>query len=318
MDHRLDEKITDNRNAELYISPLTVLLFLALLMIFGMLIGSSATYLLGKYFGYSLKETMDTLNVDSGIQKRNFIRYSLLVNHIILFILPPLVLAFTFFKKKWYKFLGWRKLSFEKLIINGLVGSFLIIVSMPLVQFVYYWNKQLPLPEWARAIDVQTNESIKNLLVTDASWELFFNIFVIAIIPAIGEEMVFRGVVQRKLERWFGNPVYAIWVAAVVFSGFHLQIEGFFPRLLLGALLGYLFYWSKSLWIPIIVHFVNNALQIVAMHFFEKDISTIDLEKIDHIPIWGALLSLLLILAIGRFLININQTAQQQTKPLIP
>ena len=318
MDHGFDEEITVEKDMGFPISPLTVLLILALLMIFGMLLGSGATFLTGKYFGYSLKETMDNLHADSGIQKRNFIRISFLVNHLLLFVLPPLLLSFIFLKKKWYQFLAWKKLSLEKLIINGLVGSFLILVSMPLVQYVYYWNKSLPLPEWARTIDTTTNEAIKNLLVTDASWELFFNILVIAIIPAIGEEMVFRGVLQRKLEHWFGNPSFAIWIAAAIFSGFHLQLEGFFPRLLLGALLGYLFYWSKSLWIPIIVHFVNNALQIVAMHFFEKDISGIDIEKISHVPIWSALLSLLLVLAISRFLINYNQSHKQHTKAITP
>ena len=316
MNHQLDESLSDQHDIEMYISPLTLLLFLALLMIFGMLLGSGTIYLIGKYFGYSLTETMDTLGPESGIEKRNFIRFSLLSNHLILFIMPPLVLAIVFFKKKWYTFLGWKKLGFEQLLINSLVGSFLILVSMPLVQYVYYWNKQLPLPQWARAIDDSTNEAIKNLLVTDAPWELFFNIFVIAIIPAIGEEMVFRGVIQRRLEKWSGNPFIAIWLAATIFSAFHLQLEGFFPRLLLGALLGYLFYWTKSLWIPIIVHFVNNALQIVAMHFFEKDISTIDIEAIDQVPIWGALISILLILAISRFLIQFNSSDKKQNEKL--
>jgi CAAX protease family protein len=316
MHHQSDENYSDLQDIETYISPLTILLFLALLMMFGILLGSGTTYLLGKYFGYSLKETMDYLSPESGIEKRNFIRFTLLANHIVLFIVPPVILAILFFKRKWYKFLGWKKLGLEQLIINGLVGSFLILVSMPFVQYIYYWNKQLPLPQWAKTIDDSTNEAIKNLLHTDASWELFFNIFVIAIVPAIGEEMVFRGVVQQRLEKWIGKPDFAIWIAAAIFSGFHMQLEGFFPRLFLGALLGYLFYWTRSLWIPIIVHFVNNALQIVAMHFFEKDISTIDIEKIDQVPIWGALISILLILVISRFLINFNSLAKKQNKEI--
>ncbi len=314
MDHYSPGEKASKDDIGLYISPLTILLFLALLMIFGMLLGSGTTYLIGKYFGFSLKETMDTLGPQSGITKRNFIRLSLLANHVILFILPPIVLAYIFFKQKWYKFLNWRKLTMDKLIINGLVGSFLILVSMPLVQYIYYWNKKLPLPVWAKTIEENTNEAIKNLLITDASWELFFNIFVIAIIPAIGEEMVFRGVIQRRIEKWSKNPTIAIWFAALIFSGFHMQLEGFFPRLLLGALLGYLFYWSKSLWIPIIVHFVNNAMQVLAMYFFEKNMTTVDIEKIDQMPIWGAILSLLFIYLISRFLIQFNKPHISQIK----
>lgn len=312
MEDRLEDDHSDAEDIESYISPLTILLLLALLILFGMLLGSGTSYLLGQYFGYSLKETMDNLSVDSGIDKRNFIRFTLMANHLILFVLPPLILAITFYKKKWYKFLDWKKLKAEEFIVNGLVGSFLVVASMPLVQYIYYWNKKLPLPEWARTIEEHTNEAIKNLLHTDASWELFFNIFVIAIIPAVGEEMVFRGVLQKRMEKWFGNPVIAIWVAAIIFSAIHVQLEGFFPRLLLGAILGYLFYWTKSLWIPILVHFTNNALQIVAMYFYKKDLSAIDPEKLDQVPIWGALISLILILFISRFLITFNGIAAKQ------
>lgn len=304
-----DQNIAEQESIESYISPITILLFLALLMLFGMLLGRSATYLIGEYFGYSLKETMDSLGPDSGIQKRNFIRFSLLINHIILFVLPPLVLAFAFFKMKWYKFLGWRKIKLEKLIINSLVGSVFLFASMPLVQYLYFLNKKLPLPEWARTIDHSANEMIKNLLITEAPWELFFNIFVIAIIPAIGEEMIFRGIIQRRFEKLFGQPHIAIWVAAALFSGFHMQLEGFIPRMLLGAILGYLFYWSKSLWIPIIIHFINNGIQILLMYFFATEIVAMDLEKVDKVPIWGALISLLLVLVIGYFIKNYNMSS---------
>ncbi len=312
MNHQLDEDANSSNNQEVFISPLTILLFLALLIIFGMLLGSGATYLIGKYFGLSLKETMDTLASDSGIQKRNFVRFSLLANHFLLFVIPPLILAYTFFKKKWYKFLGLRKMKFENFIINTLVGTILLLVSMPLVQFLYIWNKKLPLPEWARTIEENTGNAIKNLLITDAPWELFFNIFVIAIIPAIGEEMVFRGVIQRRIEKGLKNPHLAVWISAFLFSVFHMQLEGLFPRLVLGALLGYLFYWSKSLWIPIFVHFMNNGLQVIAMYFYSKDISNVDINQVESVPIWGALISTILILIISRFLITFNQVPKTE------
>ncbi len=305
--NQLEEKHTTNQNSlESYISPITILLFLAVLILFGMMLGRSASFLICEYFGYSLKETMDSLAIENSIRKRNFIRFSLLTTHIFSFVLPPLVLAYAFFKRKWYKFLGWRKIKFEKFIINTLVGSVLLFASLPLVQYLYFLNKKLPLPEWARTIDQSVNEMIKNLLVTEAPWELVFNIFVIAVIPAIGEEMIFRGVIQKRFEKWFGNAHLAIWGAAAVFSAFHMQLEGFIPRMVLGAVLGYLFYWSKTLWVPILIHFVNNAIQILVMYFYASEVMTIDLEKVDHVPIWGAIISLVLALYIAYFLKRYN------------
>jgi len=311
IEHQDNEAINNQQDSSLYLSPLAILLFLSLLILIGMLLGSGLSYIIGKSFGYSLRDIMDTLSPESGIEKRNFIRISLLANHCVLFVLPPFVLAYALLKKRWYKFLAWRALPFESLLMNTVVGSIMLLVSMPLVQYVYHWNQQLPIPEWARMIDNNTTETIKNLLLTEAFWELPFNILVVAIIPAIGEEMVFRGVIQRQFKKWFTNPHLSIWFAAMLFSAFHVQLEGFFPRMLLGALLGYLYYWSKSLWIPILIHFLNNGLQVLVIYYFAQDLSNINLEKTTTIPIWGALLSLLLLLAISRVLISYNQAQMQ-------
>lgn len=312
MDQPVNQDITEKPNPEAYISPLTILLFLTLLILFGMFLGSSAIYFIGKYFNLSLQETMDMLGSDNTIQKRNFIRTSLLANHLFLFVIPPFILSYIFFKKKWYKFLAWKKLSVDTFLVNFLVGTILLFVSMPLVQYLYYLNKQLPIPNWARTMDESTNEMIKNLLVTEAPWELFFNIFVIAVIPAIGEEMIFRGVIQRRFEKMLGNIHLAVWSAAIIFSLFHMQLEGFLPRLVLGALLGYLFYWSKSLWIPVLIHFLNNGLQIVAAYFFMDELSKLEFEKVNTVPIWAALISIFLLLGISRFLINFNRSKHRK------
>jgi len=96
-------------------------------------------------------------------------------------------------------------------------------------------------------------------------------LLVIAAIPAVSEELFFRGIVQTKLVAYFKNPHWAIWLGAVFFSAFHFQFEGFFPRIVLGAVLGYLYYWSINLWIPIILHFFNNAMLVSAPFFAISD-----------------------------------------------
>lgn len=280
-------------------SPITILLLMVLLMLLGMFLGSITTMILGKFYGLSLKETIDGLSELNTIEKRNFIRISTILNHLFLFVSPPVILAYIFMKRKWYKMLGLRNLDFKSWIYNLLYGGILLLVSMPFVQYLYNINKQLPLPTWATNIEDSTNQMIKSLLVIEQPWELMFNFLVVAVIPALGEEFVFRGILQKRLEHWFVNHHTAIWLSALIFSLFHLQLEGFLPRMFLGALLGYLFYWTKSLWIPIFVHFLNNAIMILAMFFISRgDYTYAKLENTEAVPLWGALLSFVLILFI--------------------
>ena len=103
----------------------------------------------------------------------------------------------------------------------------------------------------------------------DSIIDLVFNLLVIAIIPAIGEELFFRGYLQQKLIKWNRSPHIGIIITAILFSIIHFQFSGLIPRFILGVLLGYIFYWSSSLWIPIIAHFVNNA-QVLIIAYVNK------------------------------------------------
>ena len=99
---------------------------------------------------------------------------------------------------------------------------------------------------------------------------LLFNLFMIAFIPALAEEMLFRGVLQRILGEWFRNYHIAIWVVAILFSLAHYQLSGFIPRIFLGALFGYLYLWTSSIWIPVIAHFTNNGMAVIYYYFFYR------------------------------------------------
>jgi len=85
----------------------------------------------------------------------------------------------------------------------------------------------------------------------------------IAILPAIGEELLFRGVLQRIFANWTKNIHLGVWIAAILFSAMHMQFYGFLPRMMLGVLFGYLFVWSGSLLLPILCHFINNGSAVI-------------------------------------------------------
>ena len=146
-------------------------------------------------------------------------------------------------------------------------SAFLVIVIMMLITPFIGWllemNMSIPFPDWILRLGNDSEKIVESFLKMNHLGDLLFNLLVIAIVPAIGEELLFRGYLQQSFSKWLSNPHVAIIVTAVLFSAIHLHFQGFLPRFILGVLLGYLFYWSGSLWLPILAHFANNAQAVI-------------------------------------------------------
>ncbi|WP_128547856.1 CPBP family intramembrane glutamic endopeptidase [Larkinella soli] len=197
----------------------------------------------------------------------------------------------------------------------------LTIAFMPFDGLIIEWNRNMSLPDslsglenWMRQKEDQLSELTTFLTTFTTPWQLAIAIFVIGVIPAIGEEVLFRGLVQRKLQQWFGNPHLAVWIAALIFSAIHVQFYGFIPRTLLGALFGYLYVWSGNLWVPILAHFVNNGFTVLMVWLYRRQMVSIDIENTDSVPLTGALFSLLL--TVG-FLIYFRRSNQLPSHPYV-
>lgn len=183
--------------------------------------------------------------------------------------------------------------------------SLLVLVTVALVvgiSPITEWNAEVQLPSWLGAFGDFMNEmerQAKQLTdamtsgMTPASFALIF--IVVAIIPAIGEELVFRGLIQTELQRAVGNPHLGIWLTAIFFSAFHMQFFGFFPRMFIGALLGYLYFWSGNLWYPIVGHFLNNGLQLIGIYLMQLNVLDFDVESTEQAPLPLVGISLLLL-----------------------
>lgn len=141
------------------------------------------------------------------------------------------------------------------------------------------------------------------MLKADHLGGLLFNLLIIALIPAVGEELTFRGVLQQGLSRRM-NPHVAIILAAAIFSFIHFQFYGFLPRMFLGILLGYMFYVSGSLWTSILMHFVNNGTAVVLYYLNDKGIINVDVDHFGAMPptmvVISAAVTLALIVACWR------------------
>lgn len=181
--------------------------------------------------------------------------------------------------------------SFKPLSLKTSVLVFiLMIASTPFMEWVIEFNQNLHLPEflssleeWMRRAEKEAMRTTYLLLDIKSSWDIWVNLIVVAVAPAVGEELMFRGGLQRTFGRMFRNPHISIWLTAIIFSAIHFQFLGFFPRLLLGAGFGYLYYWTKNLWYAIFAHFINNAGAVIIAWDLDRkglplDQSTSELE----------------------------------------
>lgn len=266
------------------VPPLTLLLLLLVAVLFGSLVGSSLVFALSSALGVELQQLLRGIDETSPVSDRNFVRLANLISHVFTFTVPVLVLAYVFFRKLWPSVL---MLDRQPQSRNILLSVFFITAAFPIAQTTYWINQQIPIPEWARQMESNATGMLRGLLVMESPWELLFNLLVVAVAPAIGEELLFRGVLQRQLERLSGIPHLAIWVTAVIFSAIHLQFEGFIPRMVLGAALGYLFYWTRNLWVPIVAHFVFNGMQVLGQYVAGEEIESLNMEEVQD-PRWGA------------------------------
>lgn len=162
-----------------------------------------------------------------------------------------------------------------------------MVAALPFINWLAYVNELISFPEvfkhieiWMREAEEEAKVITEALLNMDTFQRFLMNFLVIAIVPAIGEEFFFRGTLQPLIDRIFGNKHLAIWITAFLFSALHMQFLGFFPRMLLGALFGYLFVWSGNIWYPVIGHLTNNGLAVMAAYFIQQGKVNPDVEHI--------------------------------------
>jgi CAAX amino terminal protease family. len=172
-----------------------------------------------------------------------------------------------------------------RLTSNVKISKFLIVIVfmlsiIPAIEFVASLNASYSFPEsikgieeYLRSIDASAMEATQRALAGSDVGMFVLNLVALAITPAICEEMFFRGVMQKFFVDNIRNKHIAILLTAFIFSAIHMQFSGLLPRFILGAVLGYLFYSSGSLWLSIVAHATNNALVVIAAFIFGAEVS---------------------------------------------
>ena len=203
-----------------------------------------------------------------------------------MFLLPPLCMAYLWSKQP----LEWLKVKGEKELKGERVWAVvLMLVALPAINLLAHINEQMALPAFLEPLEAwmkTQEETAKNL--TDQFMHvttfggLIINLLLMAVLPAISEELTFRGVLMNLFKaKGESVPHLAIWCSAILFSAIHLQFYGFVPRMLMGALFGYMLVWTGSLWTPILMHFTNNAMAVIL--YFVSLRAGWDIEMMDAI-----------------------------------
>lgn len=262
--------------AKLILLIILALVGLFIVMIAGLLIaipffGQDITGIILQGEGLDLSENL------------NFSRYFQTLSHIGLFVVPSVVFAILVGRRPFLYLKAARKPFWVSMGISVLI----MIAALPLVNFLMEINLKLSLPVWMSGLEgwmrtaEENAEVVTRMFLEVSSYEaLLFNIFMIAVIPAIGEEFIFRGIVLRLFRQWTGSAHVAVWISALLFSAMHMQFFGFLPRLFLGLVLGYMFVWSRNIWVPVFAHFFNNAAAVIFYFMHHNGHINIDIEEV--------------------------------------
>jgi hypothetical protein len=214
-----------------------------------------------------------------------FLRYLLIIQDISLLIIPSIIILVMMKPEHSAGFPGIKKPRFKEV---GLV-IILTFCIFPVTSFTGQINSAMHLPDWLTGVEKwmiekedKANYLINLIMTADTFGIMILNLLIVAALPAIGEELIFRGVFQKIFYNIFKSGHLAIWITAFIFSTLHFQFFGFVPRFILGLVFGYLFFWSGTLWLPVISHFVNNAVPVILAYIegLEK------LSRLSDIPLW--------------------------------
>jgi membrane protease YdiL (CAAX protease family) len=212
------------------------------------------------------------------------------LSSVLLFMLPAYLYARITFTGNYGHFLGFRNAEKTNMYVLAVVG---ILLAMPFVFWLGKINEGIPLPEALTKLEEQSAQQMAFFLKVRSTLDIVVNVFIIALLPAIGEELCFRGALQRILIHLTRNPWAGIVLTAILFSSLHLQFMGFLPRMFLGIVLGAFYWYSGSIWTSMIAHFVNNAVQVIAASYAPKYI-----DKNPETPVLAAIVSGIVVWAI--------------------
>ncbi len=257
-------------------------------------------------FHVPLQDVISAMN-PSNPDNMGLLKFMQITQSVGIFILPSLIIGWMASTYP-FNYLGFKNST----TWTGFGLMLLILLAIePIVAYSGIVNQAIQFPdfltgieEWMKNMETKAMDLTEAFLNVKTLSGLGINLFMVSILPAIGEELFFRGVIQKILGKWFKNIHWAIVVTSILFSALHMQFYGFFPRFILGMLFGYLYHWSGNLWYPILAHMIHNTVPVVAYYLYATDITGTPVDDIgtgSQVWIWAVAGLILLIIFTKRF-----------------
>ena len=256
------------KNAPVYVQ----VLMLVTVIFFGMLLSALLVFLL-MLFKMGAEMSPEMLKDFQLTNYPDLLRGSQFFQTLGIFLFPSVVCAWLF-SDNYKEYLGVDQPIHLPAAVWAIIS---MIAAVPFLNWTYALNQQMALPEslkgletWMKEVEAEAARITELLLNTKNISMIVFNVLIICVVAGVCEEFMFRGLLQTFFGRLIRNPHAVIWTIAILFSAIHFQFYGFITRMLLGAWLGYLMYYTKTLWIPILAHFTNNFFSVGEYYLFQN------------------------------------------------
>ncbi len=221
-------------------------------------------------------DLLDDPSLTPALKDIVFLQFAIISQHLSLFILPGIILMA---RLKNPEQTGYPEIS--KPVFNDVRSTVILTLCLfPILGIIAGFNSSLEFPEWLSGLgkwitgkEDNVERYIEIVLSDKRAVLIFVNFVMITFLPAIGEELIFRGILQRIFIRIFRSGYSGVIITAFLFSAVHFQFLGFLPRFVLGLVCGLLFLWSGKLWLPVIVHFTNNAVALIFLYLKDSETS---------------------------------------------
>ncbi|GAF02809.1 CPBP family intramembrane glutamic endopeptidase [Saccharicrinis fermentans] len=208
-----------------------------------------------------------------------FLKYFQVLQSIALFIAPPII--FEYITSGQITLRHFREININSTL--AIVAILLVIVAQPFISFLGVFNNGIVLPEswlhieeWMKDKENAAMQATEIFLSAKGWSQTIINAIIIAVIPAIGEELMFRGSLQHLFNKILKNKHFSVILSALLFSAIHIQFFGFLPRFILGVLFGYLMVYGRNIWLPILAHFTNNFMAFILYQHYASNSTTND------------------------------------------
>lgn len=210
----------------------------------------------------------------------------------VMFLVPALLFA-VIVNRKPLRHLGFKtRFTLPQLGMVAVIMLAALFLSGALGQVMEWIPLGDKAEKWFRSLEKSYNDQVMVMAQMKSFGDYLFTLLVIAIAPAFFEELLFRGAMQQLMVKWTDKAWLGILITSIVFSAIHFSYYGFLSRMALGIVLGYLFYYSKSIWLPVFGHFLNNGFAVTMMFVLQRQGKLTQEAMNDRYPAWWALVTI--------------------------